>query len=131
MAQVFSSCLRTSGRTGIIASEEEDIPVAVEESYSGNYIVVFDPLDGSSNVDAAVSTGSIFGIYKPNEECLTNLGDSPTVSIYLIRGPSALCPACLETADRRNCLLKPSRVHTQCAIVFCVAITNLPCEILM
>ncbi|KAG2251996.1 hypothetical protein Bca52824_082132 [Brassica carinata] len=59
------------GRTGIIASEEEDVPVAVEESYSGNYIVVFDPLDGSSNIDAAVSTGSIFGIYSPNDECLS------------------------------------------------------------
>lgn len=80
MMQVFSSCLRSSGRTGIIASEEEDIPVAVEESYSGNYIVVFDPLDGSSNIDAAVSTGSIWGIYRPNEECLTNLGENPTVS---------------------------------------------------
>lgn len=73
--EVFSSCLRSSGRTGIIASEEEDIPVAVEESYSGNYIVVFDPLDGSSNIDAAVSTGSIFGIYHPNEECLADLDD--------------------------------------------------------
>ncbi|XP_047328183.1 fructose-1,6-bisphosphatase, chloroplastic-like [Impatiens glandulifera] len=73
--EVFSSCLRTSGRTGIIASEEEDVPVAVEESYSGNYIVVFDPLDGSSNVDAAVSTGSIFGIYSPNDECLADIGD--------------------------------------------------------
>ncbi|VVB05615.1 unnamed protein product [Arabis nemorensis] len=68
--EVFSNCLRSSGRTGIIASEEEDVPVAVEESYSGNYIVVFDPLDGSSNIDAAVSTGSIFGIYTPNDECL-------------------------------------------------------------
>ncbi|KAL0867174.1 hypothetical protein Bca101_046292 [Brassica carinata] len=68
--EVFSNCLRSSGRTGIIASEEEDVPVAVEESYSGNYVVVFDPLDGSSNIDAAVSTGSIFGIYSPNEECL-------------------------------------------------------------
>lgn len=77
--QVFSNCLRSNGRTGIIASEEEDVPVAVEESYSGNYIVVFDPLDGSANVDAAVSTGSIFGIYAGNEECLTNLGDDLTV----------------------------------------------------
>ena len=77
---MFSSCLRQSGRTGIIASEEEDVPVAVEESYSGNYIVVFDPLDGSSNIDAAVSTGSIWGIYRPNEECLTNLSENPTVS---------------------------------------------------
>uniref|UniRef100_A0A7C9EIZ5 fructose-bisphosphatase n=1 Tax=Opuntia streptacantha TaxID=393608 RepID=A0A7C9EIZ5_OPUST len=74
--EVFSSCLRSSGRTGIIASEEEDVPVAVEESYSGNYIVVFDPLDGSSNIDAAVSTGSIFGIYSPNDECLVSDNDS-------------------------------------------------------
>ena len=44
--QVFSNCLRSSGRTGIIASEEEDVPVAVEESYSGNYVVVFDPGNG-------------------------------------------------------------------------------------
>lgn len=73
--QVFSNCLRSSGRTGIIASEEEDVPVAVEESYSGNYIVVFDPLDGSSNIDAAVSTGSIFGIYSPNDECLADDSD--------------------------------------------------------
>ncbi|KAH9301639.1 hypothetical protein KI387_013222, partial [Taxus chinensis] len=77
--EIFSSCLRWSGRTGIIASEEEDMPVAVavEESYSGNYIVVFDPLDGSSNIDAAVSTGSIFGIYNPspNNECLANTDD--------------------------------------------------------
>ncbi|RZC85308.1 hypothetical protein C5167_041493 [Papaver somniferum] len=73
--EVFSSCLRSSGRTGIIASEEEDVPVAVEESYSGNYIVVVDPLDGSSNIDAAVSTGSIFGIYHPNDECLADFGD--------------------------------------------------------
>ena len=58
------------------------MPVAVEESYSGNYIVVFDPLDGSSNIDAAVSTGSIFGIYSPNDECLADIGDEddPTVS---------------------------------------------------
>uniref|UniRef100_A0A2P2JB70 fructose-bisphosphatase n=1 Tax=Rhizophora mucronata TaxID=61149 RepID=A0A2P2JB70_RHIMU len=73
--EVFSNCLRSCGRTGIIASEEEDVPVAVEESYSGNYIVVFDPLDGSSNIDAAVSTGSIFGIYSPNDECLADIDD--------------------------------------------------------
>ncbi|XVE76484.1 hypothetical protein DITRI_Ditri12bG0176900 [Diplodiscus trichospermus] len=77
--EVFSNCLKSSGRTGIIASEEEDVPVAVEESYSGNYIVVFDPLDGSSNIDAAVSTGSIFGIYSPNDECLADISDDSTL----------------------------------------------------
>jgi fructose-1,6-bisphosphatase I len=60
--QVFSNCLRSSGRTGVIASEEEDVPVAVEESYSGNYIVVFDPLDGSSNIDINMTVGTIFSI---------------------------------------------------------------------
>lgn len=78
--EVFSNCLRSSGRTGIIASEEEDVPVAVEESYSGNYIVVFDPLDGSSNIDAAVSTGSIFGIYSPNDECIVDTDDDAELS---------------------------------------------------
>ncbi|KAM7526424.1 hypothetical protein LguiA_016326 [Lonicera macranthoides] len=77
--EVFSNCLRSSGRTGIIASEEEDVPVAVEESYSGNYIVVFDPLDGSSNIDAAVSTGSIFGIYSPNDECIPDIDADSTL----------------------------------------------------
>ena len=33
--EVFSNALRASGRTGVIASEEEDVPVAVEETYSG------------------------------------------------------------------------------------------------
>lgn len=31
--------------------------------------MVFDPLDGSSNIDAGISVGSIFGIYEPQEEC--------------------------------------------------------------
>jgi len=76
--EVFANCLRASGRTGIIASEEEDVPVAVEETRSGNYIVVFDPLDGSSNIDAAVSTGSIFGIYEPSPECsVEDIEDNP------------------------------------------------------
>lgn len=66
---VFSNCLRDTGRTGVIASEEEEQPVSVEETFSGNYIVVFDPLDGSSNVDAGISVGSIFGAYEPSEEC--------------------------------------------------------------
>ena len=62
---------------GVIASEEEDEPVAVEETYSGNYVVVFDPLDGSSNIDAGISTGSIFGVYAPSEECKLDDMDDP------------------------------------------------------
>ena len=75
--EVFCNALRASGRTGVIASEEEDLPVAVEETYSGNYVVVFDPLDGSSNIDAGISTGSIFGVYAPSEECSIDDMDDP------------------------------------------------------
>ncbi|GFQ07996.1 fructose-1 6-bisphosphatase chloroplastic [Phtheirospermum japonicum] len=78
--ELFCSCLRSSGRTGIIASEEEDIPVAVEETYSGNYIVVFDPIDGSANIDTSLTTGSIFGIYAPDKQCLFDLNDDSTVN---------------------------------------------------
>merc|ERR1712003_480849 len=66
---IFNDCLRNCGRTGTIASEEEDIPVAIDQTYSGDYVVCFDPLDGSSNIDAGISVGSIFGIFEPNEEC--------------------------------------------------------------
>jgi len=75
--EVFANCLRSSGRTGVIASEEEELPIAVEETYSGNYIVVFDPLDGSSNIDAGISVGSIWGIYSPNEGCTIEEMDDP------------------------------------------------------
>lgn len=39
----------------------------MDEASAGEYIVCFDPLDGSSNIDAGVSIGSIFGIYKRTE----------------------------------------------------------------
>jgi len=76
--EVFKACMRSSGRTGVIASEEEDLPVAVEQVRGGQYVVVFDPLDGSSNIDAGVSVGSIFGIFEPSQECEINLdNDTP------------------------------------------------------
>ena len=49
-------------------SEENDDPIIIEEEYRGEYLVVFDPLDGSSNIDCAVSVGTIFGIWKRPEE---------------------------------------------------------------
>lgn len=45
---------------------------------------MFDPLDGSSNIDAAVSTGSIFGIYHPNDECLTDYSDDDSLVKIII-----------------------------------------------
>ncbi len=59
-------CLKNSGECCGIASEEfEDfIPIPPVASKSSKYVVVFDPLDGSSNIDVNVSVGTIFGIYR-------------------------------------------------------------------
>ena len=38
---------------------------------------MFDPLDGSSNIDAGISVGSIWGVYAPNEECPIDAIDDP------------------------------------------------------
>lgn len=68
---VFKACLAGTGRTTVMASEEEDLPVPVDvtETDSGNYVVVFDPLDGSSNIDAGISVGSIWGIFAESDGC--------------------------------------------------------------
>jgi fructose-1,6-bisphosphatase I len=97
----------------VIASEEEDVPVAVEQSYSGNYIVVFDPLDGSSNIDAAVSTGSIFGIYAPNDECLADIEDNGTVraSRLVSPPPGSFQAFCVTNASPIN--FQKKKMHLQ------------------
>ncbi|GJD10612.1 Fructose-1,6-bisphosphatase, chloroplastic [Galdieria sulphuraria] len=68
--EVLKNALKYSGKMAVIASEEEDVPIMVEESYSGNYVVVFDPLDGSSNLDAGLPTGTIFGVFQQQFSCL-------------------------------------------------------------
>jgi len=56
-------CLGSRGNVGVLASEEGEEPVVVLENPDrGKYIVIFDPLDGSSNIDLNVSVGTIFSI---------------------------------------------------------------------
>ncbi|CAK8530253.1 unnamed protein product [Lathyrus sativus] len=61
--EVFVKALISSGRTCLLVSEENEDAIIVPLSQRGKYIVVFDPLDGSSNIDCGVSIGTIFGIY--------------------------------------------------------------------
>ena len=56
--------MRGSGKVRILVSEEEEDVILFDESPEGRYAVVCDPIDGSSNLDAGVSVGTIFGIYK-------------------------------------------------------------------
>lgn len=68
-----------------IASEEEDNFVIIEgknKSHDNKYIVLIDPLDGSSNIDVNVSVGTIFSIYRR----ITPLGTPVTVDDFLQPG---------------------------------------------
>ena len=62
----FKAALEARGEVCGIASEEEDdfIALDTERGYNGKYVVLMDPLDGSSNIDVNVSVGTIFTIYK-------------------------------------------------------------------
>ncbi len=63
--QALVSCLGSRGNVGILASEEGEEPiVTLRDPRYGKYIVVFDPLDGSSNIDVNVSVGTIFSILR-------------------------------------------------------------------
>ena len=53
------NALYNSSVCAILVSEENDEPIIVEEGLRGKYCVAFDPLDGSSNIDCNVSTGTL------------------------------------------------------------------------
>ncbi|KAH8117596.1 inositol phosphatase [Phellopilus nigrolimitatus] len=61
---IMVNALRASRKTAVLVSEELDDAIIIDERFRGRYCVVFDPLDGSSNIDAGVNIGTIFGIYK-------------------------------------------------------------------
>ena len=62
----FIAAFQNCGVVCGIASEENDdfVAFASQESQNGKYIVLFDPLDGSSNIDVNVSIGTIFAVYR-------------------------------------------------------------------
>ena len=58
-------CLGRRGQVCLLGSEEEEHAVDIDfGTGSGKYVVLFDPLDGSSNIDANVTIGTIFSIYR-------------------------------------------------------------------
>ncbi|MFT5143857.1 MAG: fructose-1,6-bisphosphatase I [Rhodothermales bacterium] len=66
----FVQALRRGGECCLIGSEEhaEAIPLRNDVGADGQYIVLMDPLDGSSNIEVNVSVGTIFSIYRLPEE---------------------------------------------------------------
>lgn len=68
-----------------IASEEEDDFVVInsqDNNHQNKYVVLFDPLDGSSNIDVNVSVGTIFSVYRR----ITPIGSPVTIEDFLQPG---------------------------------------------
>jgi fructose-1,6-bisphosphatase I len=86
------------GRLAAMASEESNDLIHIPPEYAcGRYVLIFDPLDGSSNIDVNVTVGTIFGIYRRKtadgcgtlEDCLQP-GRDLAAAGYVIYGPSTV-----------------------------------------
>lgn len=86
------------GHLCIMASEEKDEAIPIPDEFpKGKYVLLFDPLDGSSNIDANVSIGTIFSIHSKKtdgengqlDDCLQK-GRDQVAAGYIIYGSSTM-----------------------------------------
>ncbi len=87
---ILIDVLKNNAHVAGLASEEEDTFVAANEN--GGYLVLFDPLDGSSNIDVNISVGTIFSVLtKPegrlNTESFLQKGRDQVAVGYVLYGP--------------------------------------------
>lgn len=97
--EVLRRALDHHGAVAALASEEMDDPYIIPSEFleGGEYVVVYDPLDGSSNIDVNVSIGSIFSIMKRKTDGLEaqledflQPGTNQICSGYIIYGSSTM-----------------------------------------
>ena len=95
-SDIFVETLSQSGHVAAIGCEEIERPVIVAGEVANGYIVLMDPLDGSSNIDVAVSIGSIFGIWLKspgetvNDDSLLRSGNQQVAAAYVVYGSSTV-----------------------------------------
>ena len=86
------------GHLAALASEEMEHPHPIPHRYpKGEYLLLFDPLDGSSNIDVNISVGTIFsvlrcpdGVTEPDESAFLQPGSRQVAAGYAVYGPSTL-----------------------------------------
>lgn len=95
--EIFTTRLTATGLVAGMVSEEVDLPIAVKDKTNqAEFLVFFDPLDGSSNVDVNVSIGSIFSVFKaPKQTSLSEAdylipGKQQVAAGYAIYGPCTM-----------------------------------------
>lgn len=94
--EVLLNVLERSGHCGVIASEE--LEEAIFENNHGKYVALFDPLDGSSNIDTNVGIGTIFAILRRTDPKLSppaladalRPGREIIAAGYVLYGPSTI-----------------------------------------
>ena len=78
--------LKWTGHLAGMVSEENDDPITIPTHYpKGKYLALFDPLDGSSNIDVNLTVGTIFSILRYNE------GETPSLNDFLQKGSEQVC----------------------------------------
>jgi fructose-1,6-bisphosphatase I len=96
--EVFMKSNEWAGHLSAMASEEMDEIYPIPDHYPrGKYLLTFDPLDGSSNIDVNVSVGTIFSILKcpgdgqsPTQEAFMQPGVKQVAAGYALYGPSTM-----------------------------------------
>lgn len=71
--EIFINAMKSSGNVKVLVSEEQEDLIVFEGG--GRYAVCTDPIDGSSNIDAGVSVGTIFGIYRLKDDSTGSIRD--------------------------------------------------------
>ncbi len=93
---IMKDILLSHQRFSYLGSEEEPDVVTSDTYQSSEYVILFDPLDGSSNIDVNVSVGTIFSIFRKNKHAKQPLdhccqkGSEQIASGYIIYGSSVL-----------------------------------------
>ena len=96
--ETFIATLRAGGMVCVLASEEMEKPMYLSESGPRScYVLLFDPLDGSSNTDVNMPLGSIFSIFRyegkagqPSDTALLRKGIEQVAAGYLLYGSSTV-----------------------------------------
>lgn len=94
---ILMTCLGNRPSVAVVASEEDDEPTLLRRAADGGkYCVIFDPLDGSSNLDVSVGVGTIFSILRNDPaiagtvETLCQPGSRQVAAGYVLYGSSTV-----------------------------------------
>jgi fructose-1,6-bisphosphatase I/sedoheptulose-1,7-bisphosphatase len=89
--EIFLRTNEWGGTLAAMASEEMEAPYAIPAEFpKGRYLLAFDPLDGSSNIDVNVAVGSIFSVLQASEQGFLQPGAKQVCAGYAIYGPSTM-----------------------------------------